>query len=159
MLLTSGESDLRGSERGAQPLARAVQAEPHDGATRAQRDGELFPAQALPGHEREQLAVGLAEGGEGAGERARLLGREGRLECASVDVLDEPFAEGAAPALAPALVRDDAPGHAEQPGPQLVALRAAVEAAPQRGEGLGDHLCGVFRLADAAQRVTADRRV
>ena len=73
MLLSSGESDLRRWQRVAQALARAVQAQPDGGAIRAERDRELFSRQALPGDEREQLAVGLAQGREGAGELARRL--------------------------------------------------------------------------------------
>ena len=51
MLLTSGESDLGRWQGVAQPFACAVQAEPHDGAARAERDGELLSRQALPGDE------------------------------------------------------------------------------------------------------------
>jgi len=71
----------------------------------------------------------------------------------------QPLAQGAAPALAAALVREDAPGDPERPRPQLVVLRAEVEPPPQRGEGLRDHLCRILRLVHSAERVAADRRV
>ena len=71
----------------------------------------------------------------------------------------QPLAQGAAPALASALVRDHAAGDPVEPRPQLVALGTAVEAPPQRGERLRDHLGRVLRLAHAPQRVAAERRV
>src|SRR5438034_2859957 len=61
MLLTSGESNLRRWQRLAQPFACSVQAEPHDGAARAECDCEFLSRQALPGDERQQLPIGLAK--------------------------------------------------------------------------------------------------
>jgi hypothetical protein len=164
MLFSSGQSDGRLSarvsgQRLAQASTRAVQAEADRRAIRPERDGDLVRRQALPCSEGEQLAVGFAQGCEGASERARILVRAGGVNRSRVDARDEPLAERGAPAVAAALVRDDAPRHAEQPRTQLVALRARVEAPPQRGEGLGDRLGGVVGMADPAERVAADRLV
>jgi hypothetical protein len=65
----------------------------------------------------------------------------------------------AAPPLAAALVCDHTPRNAEQPRSHLVALRAPVEAPPQRGEGLGDRLRRIFGIADTPKHVAADRPI
>src|SRR5437764_6651719 len=159
MFCSSGESTLRGCEGVTQSLARAMQAEPHGGATRPERDCDLASRQALPGHEREKLPVGLAQAGERLRERGRVLGPDGRLEGGRVEVLDEPLAERGAPAFAPALIRDHTPRNAIEPGSKLLALRAAVEATPQRDEGLSDCFRRILGVANAPQRVATDRFV
>src|SRR5437763_15748590 len=136
-----------------------MQAEPHDGATRPERDCDLVSRQALPGHERENLPVGLAQAGERRRERGRVLGPDGRLEGGRVEVLDKPLAERGAPARAAALIRDHTPRNAIEPGPKLLPLRAAVEATPQRDEGLSDCFRCILGVANAPQRVAADRFV
>src|SRR5437660_5296652 len=132
MFFSSAESDRRlVGECLTQAPPGAVQPQPNDGPARAERGCELVPGEALPRDEREQLPIGVAQRREGSRECARVAGRGERVEGGRVEARDETLGERRPSPVTSALIGDDPPGDAEEPGAKLLSLRAPVETSPQ----------------------------
>lgn len=129
-----------------------MQPRPDRDLRHAKHNGDLRRRQLLPGSETENLLVIAAESAERNGCWAipavgpRDLGeRRGQLTA-------KPLRDPLTPQLGPLLVGENAPDHAIQPEPRILARRHRIQAAPHHQEGLGKRVRRILGIGDPTDR-------
>ena len=118
---------FRAAELLSEATARAVQPDPRGVARAAEHLRDLTCAELFPAGKRQELALVLAQAGEGGRERSDLVAL-GIERCTSL--LLQAAGQPLAPAPGPVMVREDSASRAVEPEPRILALRDGVEASP-----------------------------
>ena len=137
---TSISSSTSSLGQGAgESLAGTMQPHRQRCAAHAERLRGLVDSQALPGDEKHQLPVTLAQAGEGALHTVIDPGVD-HLGLGAGPVVGEAFVQCGGAAVRTAPIGEHLPGDPEQPGERLIGYLG--QPAPDDEEDLGDHVIG-----------------